>query len=187
LHHFLDSAVDINQFPIKCVAEDGRCQLPIAIPTIQQFLASASFERLLKAAFDFYISKRPMEFKFCKTLDCAQIYRHTSEDAATTLRCPSCSSEVCSACDEAHNGSTCEEFKRHKAEEEQERLNDAWVAAQEGRVKRCPQCKVLIEKEGGCNRMECRCGAHICWKCLGIFTLNTIYPHLQEVHQGYYG
>ena len=154
LRHFLDSAVDINQFPLTCVADDGHCQVPVTISIIQQFLAPASFERLLEAAFNFYVSRRPTEFKFCRTPDCTQIYRSTSQDAAMKLRCPSCSKEVCSACgDEPHEGSTCDEFKRRKAEEEQ---TDAWVAAQGERVKKCPHCKVLIEKEGGCNRVDCR-------------------------------
>ena len=154
LRHFLDSAVDINQFPLTCVADDGHCQVTIAISIIQQLLGPVSFERLLKAAYNFYVSQRPMEFKFCRTPDCTQIYRSTSQDAAMRLRCPSCSEEVCSACgDETHDGSTCDEFKRRKVEEGQ---TDAWVAAQGERVKKCPQCKVLIEKDGGCNRVDCR-------------------------------
>ena len=153
LRHFLDSAVDVNQFPLTCVADDGHCQVPVTISTIQQFLAPASFELLLKAAFNFYVSQRPTEFKFCRTPDCTQIYRFTSQDAAMKLRCPSCSKEVCSACgDEPHEGSTCDEFKRRKAEEEQ---TNAWVAARSERVKKCPQCEVLIEKKGGCNRVTC--------------------------------
>ena len=153
LRHFLDSAVDINQFPLTCVADDGHCQVSVAIAIIQQFLAPTSFERLLKAAFNFYVSQHPMEFKFCRTPDCTQIYRSTSQDAAMRLRCPSCSEEVCSACgDETHDGSTCDELKRRKVEEGQ---TDAWVAARSERVKKCPQCKVLIEKKEGCNRVTC--------------------------------
>lgn len=32
--------------------------------------------------------------------------------------------------------------------------------------KLCPQCKVEIEKIGGCNRMRCPCGHAFCWICL---------------------
>lgn len=33
-------------------------------------------------------------------------------------------------------------------------------------VKSCPRCNVSIEKDGGCNHMECKCGYGFCWICL---------------------
>ncbi|KAI6026004.1 hypothetical protein EDC04DRAFT_2721535 [Pisolithus marmoratus] len=100
------------------MGDDSRCTTPISIPTIQQLLAPAAFNRLLGAAFTSYISRRPMEFRFCKTPDCGQIYRSTPAGVvAVTLRCPSCSSEVCSACDDAHIGVTCREYQTRKSEE----------------------------------------------------------------------
>lgn len=154
LRHFLDSAANVNQFPLTCVADDGGCQAALAISIIHKLLAPASFERLLKAAFDFYVSKRPTEFKFCRTPDCSQIYRSTSKNVAATLCCPSCSKDFCSACaDEAHDGS-CDKLERRKDEEE--RLTSGWIATQGERIKECPQCKALVEKDGGCNRVGCR-------------------------------
>ncbi len=29
----------------------------------------------------------------------------------------------------------------------------------------CPQCRVLIERAQGCDRMRCLCGASFCWRC----------------------
>lgn len=31
----------------------------------------------------------------------------------------------------------------------------------------CPNCKVLIYKEEGCNHMICPCGCEFCWVCGG--------------------
>lgn len=183
LRHFITSAHEINVFPLRCVGDDSRCNTPISIPIIQQFLTPAALNRLLEAAFAFYISQRPMEFRFCKTPDCSQIYRSTPADTvAVTLRCPSCSSEVCSACDDGHEGLTCNEYQTRRLEERV----DTWITEQGGFVKRCPQCRVPIEKVEGCNRMTCRCGAHICWNCMATFAnANATYAHLREVHGGY--
>ena len=34
------------------------------------------------------------------------------------------------------------------------------------KVKRCSECNIPIEKNGGCNHMHCKCGHHFCWLCL---------------------
>ncbi|KAI6138032.1 hypothetical protein BKA82DRAFT_4253736 [Pisolithus tinctorius] len=185
LRHFLLSALEASEFPLRCLGNDGRCSISIPIPTIQHFLPPALFNRLLEAAFTFYLTRHPNEFKSCKTPDCTQIYRSTGSEAQVTLRCPSCFSVTCSSCGESHDGLQCAEVRRRQAEEE-ERQNSTWVAAQGGRVKRCPRCNVLIEKLEGCDHITCNCGAHICWRCMGIFTRDTIYTHMREAHQGIY-
>ena len=39
--------------------------------------------------------------------------------------------------------------------------------------KQCPECKVLIEKNDGCNEMKClNCGYVFCWLCLREYTDN---------------
>jgi len=67
--------------------------------------------------------------------------------------------------------------------EEQERLNEKW--AQASGAKRCPSCRVWIQKTTGCNHISCRCGAHVCWTCLASFsTSDGTYAHLRETHRG---
>ncbi|KIJ11866.1 hypothetical protein PAXINDRAFT_83865, partial [Paxillus involutus ATCC 200175] len=189
LRHFLSSALDSDQLPLTCLGDEARCRVPIPIPTIQQFLPPASFNRLLEAAFDSHVSKHPEEFKCCKTPDCTQLYRSVRPGArAKSLHCPSCFASVCNACNmDAHEGLTCAESRIHRDPAEQDRLNDEWIASQGGRVKKCPRCSVLIEKTQGCNHMTCRCGAHICWRCMGTFTEGTIYTHMRSAHGTIHG
>ncbi|KAG0708428.1 hypothetical protein DFH29DRAFT_870957 [Suillus ampliporus] len=167
MRHFLTSALDSGQFPLTCMGDESQCKVPISIPTIQQFLPPTSFNRLLEVAFNAHISRHPQEFKYCKTPDCNQIYRSTEPNTMTNV----------------HDGMSCAEYKRTGRLAEEERQTEAWIAAQGGRVKKCPSCEVLIEKVKGCNHMVCIvCHNHICWQCMGIFTNDTIYPHMRNDH-----
>ncbi|KAK7446350.1 hypothetical protein VKT23_014556 [Stygiomarasmius scandens] len=183
IRHFFTA--DIKNFPIVCVAEDGNCLRPVALPMIQKFLTPSQFSALLETAFTVHIEKNPQLYRYCKTPDCKQIYRWDSSTTATARQCPSCLASVCLKChEEGHDGMSCEERRVQTDPAEQERLNAAW--ARGAGVKRCPQCQVWIEKTEGCNHMSCKCGAHICWVCMGTFTAGTIYDHMSQAHGGFY-
>ncbi|KAG1737523.1 uncharacterized protein EDB91DRAFT_481482 [Suillus paluster] len=188
MRHFLTSALDSGQFPLTCLGDEYQCKVPIPIPTIQQFLPLTSFNRLLELAFNAHISRHPQEFKYCKTPDCNQIYRSTDPNTTTVGQCPSCFSNICTSCHEdVHDGMSCAEYKKTGRLAEEERQTEAWIAAQGGRVKKCPRCPALIEKVDGCNHMTCQmCHNHICWRCMGVFAADTIYPHMRSVHGAIY-
>ncbi|KZP13799.1 hypothetical protein FIBSPDRAFT_834687 [Athelia psychrophila] len=178
IRHFLTSA---STFPLVCI--EDKCRAPIPIPVIQRFLPIQQFTNLLETAFITHIDHHPQGFRYCTTPDCRQIYRCTTSDTASIIHCPSCLSSVCSAChEEGHEGMTCAERKLHYDPEEQEGLNDE-LAAQSG-YKKCPQCAAWIENAEGCNHVACKCGAHICWVCMGIFDAASVYQHMHTAHGG---
>ncbi|KZP26858.1 hypothetical protein FIBSPDRAFT_781676 [Athelia psychrophila] len=182
IRHFLTSA---STFPLVCMGDEDKCHAPIPIPVVQRFLPIQQFTHLLETAFIAHIDRHPQDFKYCTTPDCRQVYRCTISDTASIVHCPSCLSSVCSVChEEAHEGMTCAERKLNNDPEEQERLNDE-LATQSG-FKKCPQCAVWIEKTEGCNHMTCKCGAHICWVCMGIFNAGSVYAHMDTAHGGMY-
>jgi len=179
IRHYLTSASDTKAFPLVCMGDEDQCRVAIPIPIIQKFLLPQQFNQLITIAFTTYLDRHPQEFRYCPTPDCHQIYRCNVD---TALKCPSCFAAVCSVChEEAHDGMTCAQRKLHN-EAAHDRMNETWASARG--VKKCPSCQVWIEKIEGCNHMECRCGAHICWKCMGVFSANAIYPHLQDIHGG---
>ncbi|KAL0567000.1 hypothetical protein V5O48_014992 [Marasmius crinis-equi] len=179
IRHFFTA--DINNFPIICIGDETKCMKPIALPVIEKYLTPSQFNALLETAFTRHIESNPQIYRYCNTPDCRQIYR--CDSTAKTRTCPSCLAAVCVKChEERHDGMTCEERRVHVDPAEQERLNDAW--ASEAGVKRCPSCRVWIEKIDGCNHMTCICGAHICWVCMGVFQAHTIYVHMTVAHGG---
>jgi len=181
--HYLLSAPDSKTFPLVCIGNEDSCKIPIPIPILQRFLTPPQFDRLIETAVRIYIDKHPDEIRYCTTPDCIQIYTCRSEGDAG--QCPSCFATVCTSChEEAHSGMTCSERKLYMDPAEQERLNEEW--AKDNGIKRCPKCSVWIEKTEGCNHMECKCGAHICWKCMGVFSSGEIYDHMNTAHGGIY-
>ena len=51
--------------------------------------------------------------------------------------------------------------------------------------KKCPKCKVLTYKDGGCNHISCPCGCHWCYKCgAGFSNPDDCYDHMTEKHGG---
>lgn len=199
--HYLVSVPETKTFPLFCMGDEGNCKTPIPIPTLRKHLTQLQFDRLVEIAFFTYIEKNPNKIRYCPTPDCPQVYMCSSsgKDIATDKKrdkemelrgetihsqfqqCPSCLMSICTSChDEAHAGITCAEMRLFKDPTEQERRNEVW--AQENGVKRCPRCSVWIMKAEGCDHMTCHCGAHICWKCMGVFPLSEIYEHIGTSH-----
>ncbi|KAK0463900.1 uncharacterized protein EV420DRAFT_1264275 [Desarmillaria tabescens] len=185
IRHFLTSAAETGNFPLVCMGNESTCGTPISIPVIQKFLPPTAFNHLLETVFTTHVDRHPQEFRYCKTPDCAQIYRRS--EAVSVLRCPSCFSEICSSCGEdSHKRLSCEDARIHNNPAEQERMSEAWLLQQRG-IKKCPTCSRLLEKIEGCNHMTCPCGAHICWRCMGVFNAGEIYDHMNTAHGGIYG
>ncbi|KRX08968.1 hypothetical protein PPERSA_08171 [Pseudocohnilembus persalinus] len=79
-----------------------------------------------------------------------------------------CGQEFCSQCQkEAHRPVNCQKLLQWLdliQGKNQENLNNAWIAVN---TKKCPQCKVDIQKNQGCMHMTCRnCRHEFCWLCL---------------------
>lgn len=55
------------------------------------------------------------------------------------------------------------------------------------KTKACPACGVMTEKTGGCDHIECVCGAHWCFFCGEEQDEHNIYAHMSAAHGGYYG
>jgi E3 ubiquitin-protein ligase RNF14 len=115
-------------------------------------------------------------------------------------RCPGCFFAFCTLCRASwHAGSECLnaeqklavlEARRRgdsKMSEEalrqyKEQIADASAAAYvERNGRKCPVCGQGVEKNEGCNKMTCACGAYFCWKC-GQKLEGDGYSHYRNVN-----
>ena len=95
----------------------------------------------------------------------ALIFRVAIGSGITTVMC-GCGLSFCFQCgQEAHDPATCDMLCRwqEKCQSESETAN--WILAN---TKKCPKCACRIEKNQGCNHMNCKMCLHeFCWICMG--------------------
>lgn len=96
----------------------------------------------------------------CKTIFCFRYYSHSS---AIILKLTEFLVTRC-GCD-YHAPTDCQVIKKWltKCADDSETAN--YISAH---TKDCPKCHICIEKNGGCNHMQCyNCKHDFCWMCLG--------------------
>jgi E3 ubiquitin-protein ligase RNF14 len=115
-------------------------------------------------------------------------------------RCTNCMYAFCTLCRDAwHAGAEClnaaqrlavlegrragnSQMSEEALRKYREELADATAAAYVAkRGKRCPECKAGVEKNEGCNKMTCACGAYFCWTC-GQKLSGDGYSHYRNVN-----
>jgi hypothetical protein len=80
--------------------------------------------------------------------------------------CDKCQTDVCSSCRVVwHADLSCEQFLSLPPEDRHP--EDLQVLRLERRAgwRRCPNCRMMIEKWTGCNHIICKCGRHFCYTC----------------------
>ncbi|CAK70958.1 unnamed protein product (macronuclear) [Paramecium tetraurelia] len=73
-----------------------------------------------------------------------------------------CGQEICKDCgNESHGFSSCNKL-----------MDEIFVLdSRQEKIQRCPKCKIIVQKEGGCNHMTCkRCQYQFCWICRRQYT-----------------
>jgi len=46
------------------------------------------------------------------------------------------------------------------------------------KYRKCPGCCIWVEKEIGCDHMQCLCGVHFCYNCRGVLNAHDPYFHV---------
>ncbi len=122
----------------------------------------AQFERYRVLAHQEWLEAQP-NARHCPTPDCSYIV--LAEGNPHSVICPQCSQSFCSGCAVRHEQTVSCERARRTTLDRENRSNNSWMQAN---TKRCPNCRTNIEKNGGCNHMECHhCRHYFCWVCLG--------------------
>ncbi|XP_028139818.1 potential E3 ubiquitin-protein ligase ariadne-2 [Diabrotica virgifera virgifera] len=115
-------------------------------------------------SFQDYVKSHP-QLRFCPGPNCS-IVVHSKEIKAKRASCNHCKTIFCFKCGcDYHAPTECQVIKKWltKCADDSETAN--YISAH---TKDCPKCHICIEKNGGCNHMQCyNCKHDFCWMCLG--------------------
>jgi len=121
-------------------------------------------DRYIHLSFIEYVRFHP-NLRFCPGPNCDIVVK-AEESVAKECVCGSCKSRFCFKCGNSYHAPTdCETIRRwlNKCADDSETAN--YISAN---TKDCPKCNICIEKNGGCNHMQCfNCKHDFCWMCLG--------------------
>lgn len=128
------------------------------------------FDKYEKFLVDNYVlSSKTLKWcpgKDCKKaidLEATKLFKFSQKN----IKCE-CGCSFCLYCEkEAHMPASCEHFSNWQSllMGKNTKVDDLWMKIH---TKKCPQCKVNIEKNLGCMHMTCKnCSYEFCWLCLG--------------------
>ncbi|XP_072026009.1 potential E3 ubiquitin-protein ligase ariadne-2-like [Amphiura filiformis] len=102
--------------------------------------------------------------RFCPGIDCSIVVKADIVQSKK-IECNQCKTSFCFKCCWGYHAPTdCDTIKKWltKCADDSETAN--YISAH---TKDCPKCGICIEKNGGCNHMQCcRCKHDFCWMCL---------------------
>ncbi|XP_069793418.1 E3 ubiquitin-protein ligase ARIH2 [Narcine bancroftii] len=147
---------------ISCMAQDCLLRTPedFAFPLISNELK----EKYRRYLFRDYVESH-YQLQLCPGADCPMVIQ-VQEPKARRVQCSRCNEVFCFKCRQMYHAPTdCTTIKKWltKCADDSETAN--YISAH---TKDCPKCNICIEKNGGCNHMQCsKCKHDFCWMCLG--------------------
>lgn len=141
--------VDEGKAYIACPSTE--CDKLIDELTVTKLISNAVVLSKYQSAIARIFVMGSKRIKFCSAADCENAIR-VNHPMAKPVTC-TCGHTFCFACgNPPHDPVCCAMLNKwiKKCEDDSETSN--WIAAN---TKECPKCKATIEKNGGCNHMQC--------------------------------
>ncbi|KAL9169975.1 hypothetical protein ABFS82_04G114400 [Erythranthe guttata] len=123
------------------------------------------FDRWEKAITESTILASSEEIIHCPYEKCSEILViENGGNVITETECPRCHKLFCAKCRVSwHHGFDCRDFQRlDRNDKEKRKLR---LLAKENKWKKCPNCRVFVDKTEGCVHITCRCKFEFCYIC----------------------
>lgn len=152
---------DIKDIPCPM---GSNCQEVVSFNQIMHFLPIDLFKKYDTMLLQVTLESDP-SCRFCPRPGCGTAMLGNPD--RPRMNCPrdGCRFAYCFNCREAwHDGVTCEAYQEWKIDNAN--VDNTFTTWANQNAKPCPNCHVIIDKNGGCNHMKCtRCQTDFCWQC----------------------
>ncbi|XP_048779394.2 uncharacterized protein LOC125682846 [Ostrea edulis] len=177
----IESVIRNKEFPLKCFHD--KCDMLWAWKDFVNMTKSGfcSLQNILNSSLSSFVVGNKDKVRYCITPDCPMVYKVS--DVGGRIVCDVCRTSMCSKCHvEYHSGISCVMYQMENSNDETGLQK--WMRQDPNNRRLCPNCFAGIEKNGGCQHMECRdCKSHICWICMKFFsTSGECYGHMDKGH-----
>jgi hypothetical protein len=123
-------------------------------------------------------TKRHPNYRYCLSTACNMGQLHEEGSASPRVVCNHCGAESCfNHRVPWHESQMCEQWVDQKKDIDK---SEKWVKQN---CKVCPTCRMDIQRDRGCNVMNCRyCHTYFCWQCCQGFGRNieAAYQHRRK-------
>ena len=152
---------------VKCI--DPKCEREIKEEEIMEFLTDEAIKEKFRKFKRQKLLMLNENARFCPVIDC-EGYMIGSR-LKPKLECPECKFVICFDCSKPWHGyfTKCSSAQNAENMDEDDKKYHQWELNKD--VKKCPKCRMRIEKNEGCNHMTCiSCKYEFCWICKGKYT-----------------
>lgn len=162
----------------KATCMQSGCDIKIDLVTVLSVLETKSYGKYCYTKLQTFVNESKGGMKYCPTIGCNSIAFKESSSQTDTNRtitenalqvtCGYCNKCWCFDCQRHHWPLSCSIFKNYLDYREEfvpffkEHKNN--LRKLRDMLKICPNCGILIEKNGGCHNMFCvNCSTPFCW------------------------
>jgi len=157
-----ESQIDADASIIKCC----HCDAHLEPSTLARLVDAEHWAKYSDAALQRHL-RRDSAFIWCSKCSYGGWIDPKQPTSTCGWVCPECSNSFvyCPFCRREHGSLTCKRFQKIRQEMGGAKDRESQNVVQRN-SKMCPSCQMPIQKEGGCNFMDCpNCRRHFCWSC----------------------
>lgn len=155
--------LEVNyRHPVIYCPSFPNCKCPFTSSNISEFIDTEKAKIHEQELFEYRITVNPGLMR-CKNPDCDKILQKDGIRYFSVVECE-CGTRICWRCKrEGHAPLSCTDLEKWYEITDFNSLSDEWLKKF---TKPCPKCSVPVQKNDGCNHVNCsRCGCHFCYIC----------------------
>ncbi|PKY05504.1 hypothetical protein P168DRAFT_317028 [Aspergillus campestris IBT 28561] len=159
-----ETQIGLMKYQLQCIDTSG-CQAGFARSTLEDVLGPSLTKKLDSLQQEDEVRRAGLEgLDSCPFCEFKAVCAPIEEDREFRCQNPACEEVSCRLCKAtSHIPQTCAEAAKEKGIPERHLVEEAMSKAL---IRQCPQCKVNIVKESGCNKMICsKCSHVMCYIC----------------------